>query len=74
VKDTVAGFQGRADWDSDWTMISDGREKEHDTTLVGLEKDFKSVPSHKKSKQKTTNQKPRWTTSATMGKNPKKGR
>jgi len=49
VKDTVAGFDDRADWENDWTMISGGREKEHDTTLVGLEKDFKSVPSHKKS-------------------------
>ena len=48
VKDTVEDFEGRADWDNDWTLISSGREKTHDTTLVGLEKDFKSVPDHKK--------------------------
>jgi hypothetical protein len=48
VKDTVEDFEGRADWDSDWTLISSGREKTHDTTLVGLETDFKSVPDHKK--------------------------
>ena len=46
--DTVEDFEGRADWDKDWTLISSGREKEHDTTLVALEKDFKSVPEHKK--------------------------
>jgi hypothetical protein len=46
--DTVEDFEGRADWDNDWTLISSGREKEHGTTLVALEKDFKSVPEHKK--------------------------
>lgn len=48
VKDTVEGFEGRADWDSNWTLMSSGRRKTHNTTLVGLEKDFKSVPDHKK--------------------------
>jgi len=48
VKETVKDFDGRADWDSDWTMVSDGGKKEHDTTLVALEKDFKGVPDHKK--------------------------
>jgi len=48
VKDRVKDFEGRADWDNDWTVISDGRRKTYDTTLVGLEKDFKSVPDHKK--------------------------
>lgn len=48
VKDTVEDFDGRANWDNDWTLISSGRETTHDTTLVGLEKDFKSVPGHKK--------------------------
>lgn len=56
VKDTVADFDGRADWDSDWTMISEGRAKQHDTTLVGLEKDFKSIPDHKKSSDKDDEQ------------------
>lgn len=48
VKDTVAEFDGRADWDPDWTLMSGGRRSEHDTTLVALEKDLKSVPEHKK--------------------------
>jgi hypothetical protein len=48
VKDTVEDFEGRADWDNDWTLISSGREKTHDTTLIGLEKGFKSVPDHTK--------------------------
>ncbi len=48
VKDTVEGFRGRADWDSNWTLSSSGRRRTHNTTLVGLEKDFKSAPDHKK--------------------------
>ncbi|WP_231990785.1 transposase [Natronobacterium gregoryi] len=48
VKETVADFDGRADWDSNWTLSSSGRRRTHNTTLVGLEKDFKSVPDHKK--------------------------
>jgi len=48
VKGTVEAFDGRADWDSNWTLTSSGRRRTHNTTLVGLEKDFKSVPDHKK--------------------------
>ncbi|AFH22008.1 hypothetical protein OSG_eHP14_00140 [environmental Halophage eHP-14] len=49
VKNRVEDFDGRADWDNDWTVISEGREETVETTLVGLEKDFKSKPDHKKS-------------------------
>lgn len=48
VKETVAEFEGRADWDSNWTLQGSGRVKTHDTTLVALEKDFRSVPEPKR--------------------------
>jgi hypothetical protein len=47
VKETVESFEGRADWDNNWTLISSGRRETYDTTLVGLEKHFKSVLDHK---------------------------
>ncbi len=43
VKDTVEEeIEGKADWVNDWTMISEGRFDEINTTLVAVEKNFKS--------------------------------
>lgn len=43
VKSTIEeDISGEADWVDDWTMITDGRFDHIDTTLVVLEKNFKS--------------------------------
>ncbi|MDQ2050758.1 transposase [Natronolimnohabitans sp. A-GB9] len=43
VKDTIEEeVESKADWVNNWTMISEGRFDEIDTTLVAVEKNFKS--------------------------------
>ncbi len=43
VKETIeVDISGEADWVDDWTMITEGRFDDIDTTLVAVEKNFKS--------------------------------